>query len=233
MFGDHKWHLFRIAGHDVYMTPAFLIILAVLGFANVRNSFELMVGLVMIPVVFVSILLHELGHATASKRLGWGNSTIMFWGMGGLAINAYQGYRHPKKEIIVSLAGPAVSILLGLLSLGVLYATRGSFAPDTLFVEFLNLMVFVNLFWGIFNLLPIYPMDGGQATLKGLELWKKSKAVSAKITGTVGLVTLVLGVMLSSILSKNVDMYMLLMIAYFGYLNYKLMESKGRPMRWV
>lgn len=233
MFGDTRWHLFTFRGHGVYMTPLFLIMLAVLAFAGVNNSSQLLTGVLFAFVAFVSILLHEFGHAAMSKRFGWGPSTILFWGMGGLAISQRPGRRDPKKDIAVSLAGPAVNLVLAGIAFPLLYVLEGGMAAGTLVGEFVRLMFALNLFWAIFNLLPIYPMDGGQALQKALEIRLKDRAEAAKYTGITGIVTIALSVLGFGVLGQFFSgPFMIVLGLYFAYLNYKLIESRGRELRW-
>ena len=229
---DTRWHLFTIAGHPVYMTPSFLLIMAVFVFSGVRTSADLLPALMWAPVLFFGILWHELGHATASKAFGYGRSTILFWGLGGLAINAFQGRRTPLKSLGVSLAGPAASLILALASGGALMAYTGGFAAQDLLGEFLRLSMVANLFWAVFNMLPIYPMDGGQAVMHGVEAVTTSPRKAAVITGYLGIVAILVTVLGAKLLGWGVGVFTLLMATYFGYLNWKLTQT-GRPQRWA
>ena len=230
--GSTKWRLFKVLGHTVYMTPVFLVIMALLAFQGVNTASQLLVGLLYLPVLFIGILLHELGHAEMSKRLGFGTSEVMFWGLGGLAINRTARRRTPKESIAISLAGPAVSLLLGAGSAAGLYVWAGGFAPSDMFGQFLYLMMSLNLFWAVFNLLPIYPMDGGQATRSALELvMKKRRRDVTRFTGIISLVTLGLAIGFASVLLRP-DLFMLFLALYFGWINVKLIQRGDTQMRW-
>lgn len=110
--------------------------------------------------VGVSILLHEFGHIFA----GWAfrqQGEVLLHSMGGLAI--YKGDALERwQSIIISLAGPAIQLVLFLalyLQFGwPLQTNAGRFA----WVFFLDLMLYINLYWALLNLLPIWPLDGGQ-----------------------------------------------------------------------
>lgn len=119
---------------------------------------------------FFSILIHELGHAWCMRAFG-GRAAIMLHGLGGFAVSDRRFKR--AQEIAVSLAGPVVQILFGLSFVAFLMA-RFDYSSITelqrglpykelgVFDNWLIDVIQVSLIWGIFNLIPIFPMDGGQ-----------------------------------------------------------------------
>lgn len=227
MFGDKRWYLFTLMGNKVYMTLSFIIISLVFAMSGVRTADHLLVGLLWLPVLFLGILLHELGHAIASKRLGYGQSEILFWGLGGLAINRYRGARKSKHQIIISLAGPFVSFLLAVISLGVLFVLEGSFSATGYFAKFWEVMALANGFWAIFNLLPIYPMDGGQALSSALMIAMKDRSKALHATGIISMVTIVGALSVSAfVFRQSPGIFLILLALYFGYLNWKLIQTR-------
>lgn len=230
MLGGKRWYLFTIAGNAVYMTPSFLFILALFVGMGVQNADQLMEGLLWIPVLFLSILLHELGHALASRLLGYGNSQIVFAGLGGLAINSFQGKRSPKKAILVSLAGPAASLALGLIGGGVLYALAGGLTATSMFELFWFKMFVMNIFWAVFNMLPIYPMDGGQAMRSVFELAFKNLTKASRVTGIVSIVAIVVSMLGAWLIFKGLGTFTFFLAAYFAYLNYQLIQGQQARM---
>lgn len=110
---------------------------------------------------WLAILLHELGHALAFRHYGL-ESTIRFWLIGGLTVPTDQDAAAEladRRWVVVAFAGPAVGLVLGGASL-VAWPFAATLPDD---VEFaVRLWTFVNLGWGIFNLLPIGALDGGQ-----------------------------------------------------------------------
>ena len=109
-------------------------------------------GLVLLTVVFLSVLLHELGHALAARRLHVPILGIDLHFFGGAAKMGRMP-SSPREEIIIAAAGPAVSFALALLGFVALLVTR--FEPLAYFAG-------INLVLGGFNLLPALPMDGGR-----------------------------------------------------------------------
>jgi stage IV sporulation protein FB len=149
---------FRLFGFPITIGLAFPLFLGALGWAS-----NLTGALLIVWVVFgtVAILLHELGHALAFRRFGL-ESSIQFWFLGGLAFPNDQeaAARMPDGQmLLVALAGPAVGLVLGAVGLaaGSLLAGQSHEIRDAAYI-----WVFVNLGWGIFNLLPIASLDGGR-----------------------------------------------------------------------
>ncbi|MCA9239524.1 MAG: M50 family metallopeptidase [Planctomycetales bacterium] len=127
--------------------------------------------LTWIVAVFVSILVHELGHALLQVYFG-GRTRIVLYGMGGLAIGERVNYS-PVRQVLISLAGPVAGFLFAGLIAVVLMLAGVALRVDFPFVipapmsshqlrVFLFDLFQVNILWGLLNLLPIYPLDGGQ-----------------------------------------------------------------------
>ena len=138
-------------------------------------------------VVLVSILLHELGHALVARQFGLSPS-IKLYSMGGLTSWASEVNLTPFKHLLISLAGPAAGFLFG----GIVFfagpAVLGSNPSQLLTVTYFDLL-WVNVGWGIFNLLPMLPLDGGQV-LVTLEEWitkRKDQIISHVISLIVAL----------------------------------------------
>ncbi len=108
-------------------------------------------------VVLVSILIHELGHALLGRRFG-GHAVIELHAFGGTTFLQGQLYTRPQ-NIVVSLAGPAFSIGLAVVSF---LAWRYSPPISPVLDEIFKTSLYVNTWWTVFNLLPVMPMDGGQ-----------------------------------------------------------------------
>lgn len=154
---------FRLFGVPVRVHPAFWLVHGTIGllFAQIGGAsvFFLWVG-----CVFVSILVHELGHVFAGRAFG-ADGEIVLTILGGLAIGSSD--LHVRwHRIIVYLAGPAAQLLLaGILWL--ILAPMGDESPAAgafsryVFLT-LNVLMGINVSWPLFNLLPIPPLDGGQ-----------------------------------------------------------------------
>lgn len=175
MFGKMpQWRLFKIWGHEIFMEPAFLFLIAIFAFMGVGSLSQLISGLLIAPILFFGIIWHELGHALTTKKMGYGHSRIVLQGMGGVAISQRPVNTPPKKAALISVMGPLFS-----LSITVVFGAIAYFVPmakDSYMYGFIMQMAVLNLYWGIFNLLPVNPLDGGHIMLAGFRgLFKNDK----------------------------------------------------------
>lgn len=154
-----------IAGTTIDIRISFLVLAGAFVLINLDGQVPLKSALLWVPVLFVSVVIHELAHAGAIAAFGYGASRIELGGWGGETMNRRRA--KPWQEVLISLAGPASSIVLAYTI--IILARRFHLErADPLLIEFLELMIFANRAWGIFNLLPIVPLDGGQIVLHGL-----------------------------------------------------------------
>jgi stage IV sporulation protein FB len=118
---------------------------------------------------FISILVHEMGHALTAESFGWPTDIVLYFG-GGLAISQRNRNNTPWRSIAVSLMGPAAGFLLfglifgiermmGLSNDDVIRAVGGD--QRYYWFKALDFLWFMNLYWGLLNLLPVLPLDGG------------------------------------------------------------------------
>src|SRR5450432_339403 len=126
-------------------------------------------------IVFCAALAHELGHAVCAWRCG-SRARIVLHALGAHTIIEPRLSR--GRELVSTLAGPLVSIALGLL----LFRLHRAFPADS----WLTIASFVNLGWGAINLLPVLPFDGGRALLT--LLGDKHRANALLISGTFALI---------------------------------------------
>jgi Zn-dependent protease len=149
---------FHIGSIPVDVHPWFFLTAAMLGAAPGVK----VVGLVLwVAVVFVGVLLHELGHAIAGKAFGL-EPMIDLLAFGGLTSWRGGGRRaiSTARQIAISVAGPFVGIAIGALAL--LYMkVRADEPMSPTQAQLVADVMWVNLAWGILNLLPILPLDGG------------------------------------------------------------------------
>ncbi len=186
----------KIVGIPTRIEGSFFVLSFFLGASRGRN---LPLLLEWMLVVLVSVLLHELGHALVGRKFGLSPS-IKLYSMGGLTSWDSEVSLTPLKHLLISLAGPAAGFLFG----GIVFvagpAVFGSNSSQLLSVAYSDLL-WVNLGWGIFNLLPMLPLDGGQV-LVTLEEWiskRSSRLVSHMISLIVALGITLLALSLRSI----------------------------------
>ncbi len=137
------------------MTPSFFLLAGFLGYGRAKQPALLIEWLI---VVTVSVLVHELGHALAYRRFGHG-ARIILLSTGGETRSLGGGPLSHRQYALVSLAGPGLGFLLAL----VVFAAKSTiFAPTTDMAEtIVSDLLWINIGWGLFNLLPIIPLDGG------------------------------------------------------------------------
>ncbi len=191
---------FRLFGFPVRIHPLFWVASVLLGIpltSQRLNDLATVWTATFVLVALVSILIHELGHAFAIRFFRC-NSRIVLYHLGGLAITEPKetapfameeevGLR-PRDKILISLAGPAAGFVLAGLVIGVLLACRIEFrfqwtaiggpwwnlgnlrAQNEKLWILAEQLLFVNFIWGLVNLLPVYPLDGGQVARELLSL---------------------------------------------------------------
>jgi Zn-dependent protease len=153
---------FQLFGFPVLVQPGFFFIASIVLVFGLQAQSPLWMIASSILVIFVSILVHELGHAVVSRAFGLQVHGIFMHGFGGHVTHAPGTTR---QRLMISLAGPAAGFLLAGVCLGVFLISR-----NPLTSEIMSYGLFINLVWSAFNLLPIFPMDGGHAMLSGLSL---------------------------------------------------------------
>ncbi len=195
----------RVAGVPVFLTAswvflAVLITIVYRGYLGVRRP-ELpgptayLVGAGLVLCLLLSVLLHELGHALAARRYGIGVRGITLELLGGYT-ELDRDAPSPKVELVVSLAGPAVSLVLGVLAV-----FAAAVLPDrTLFEELAFQLALSNLVVAVFNALPGLPLDGGRALRAGIWAVSHDRHLGDRVAGWVGRIVAVASVALVAVL---------------------------------
>ena len=152
----------RLFGTDIHASVSFFVLL---GFLLLRaESSTVWVVAVWEVALIVSVLTHEFGHAFAVRRALGSESRILLWAFGGLCF--HEPTRVVRKRIFISLMGPAFGFALGLPCVLIWWLA----APEhEVGHYFLKSMIYINIAYTGLNLLPMLPLDGGQAALAALE----------------------------------------------------------------
>jgi membrane-associated protease RseP (regulator of RpoE activity) len=229
---------FTIAGIPVRVHPFFWVVAAFLGIS--AGDLFTLVGWVL--AVFIAVLVHELGHALTMRAFGY-YPRITLYGLGGYTEYGMRDafVRPPRAlgRIVILAAGPGTGFLLAAVLAGMLLALGQPVAavvgwPIGIYVvtqlghpwmtEFVNSLFFVTVGWGILNLLPVLPLDGGQILREILGLrdpsWGTFRA--AQISFLVGA-----GVAFWAALSSN--FFLAILFGYLAYTNYQLLRG---PQLW-
>jgi Zn-dependent protease len=161
-------NLFRIRGIQLAVHASFFLLLAYVGFTawQAGGLIALIFNVVMVLAFFACVVLHELGHSFTAMHFGVGVRRILLMPIGGMAeFDAIP--RQPARELLITLAGPAVNFAIA----AVLWVLVGLPADWQMFGFYdfastprgvLQLLLHWNLIMGLFNLLPVFPMDGGR-----------------------------------------------------------------------
>ncbi len=144
---------FNIGSVPVRIEFPFLLIAVLTG---VRAGSVLLL-LAWVIVVFVSILVHELGHAFTGRAFG-GQVRILLHGMGGLTYRTGR-YLTDVEDIVVSLAGSITQIVV--LGLPALFLLRTNAIDSLTLRAIVSDVAWISFGWAIINLLPLLPFDGG------------------------------------------------------------------------
>jgi len=179
----------RLFGIEIRIHVTFLLLLAFLGLAHwlpARDLNAAFVGVAFFTLLFVCVVLHELGHALAARQFGIKTQDITLLPIGGVA-RLERMPEKPLQELWVAIAGPLVNVVIAAgLFLG-LKAT-GQWQPlDQVSTTGGNLaerLWAANIFLVIFNMLPAFPMDGGRVLRAFLAMgmpYAKATRVAARV----------------------------------------------------
>jgi Zn-dependent protease len=185
--------LFRLFGIPVRADASWLLIAALITWTLARGVFpDLVTGLPLttywamgfagLLAIAASIVLHEMAHALVARRYGLRIGGITLFLFGGVA-ELQQEPQDPRSELKMALAGPAMSIVIGLVLLAIELPVRPVSEPAA---TVLNYIGTVNLALAVFNLVPAYPLDGGRALRALLWMWKGQPGRATRIAASLG-----------------------------------------------
>jgi len=184
--------LFRLFGIDVYLHWAWF--LAAAYFVNQAKGYSSPVWSVLECLsLFLIVLIHEFGHQLACRSVGGKTHDIILWPLGGVAYVSPP--QRPGAQLWSIAAGPLVNVILVPI-LSVLVSVSSSLGwydsmPDA--YQFIHNIWLINLVLLVFNMMPVYPLDGGQI-LRSL-LWfvfgRANSLLAASIIGFIGVAVLI------------------------------------------
>jgi Zn-dependent protease len=216
------FRLFRFAGIDVFLHWSwFLVALIEVQIRSDTYSSYIWNGLEYLAL-FVIVTMHEFGHSLACRSVGGHADQIVLWPLGGVAY--VDPPARPGAQLWSIAAGPLVNVVL----LPILYilalVTRQS--PGNIH-EFVRSIFYTNLILLIFNLLPVYPLDGGQI-LRSLLWFIIGPLKSLKVTAIIGFAGIA-GFMALAVWSRSV--WFGIMAAFIGvrcWKGYQLAQALTR-----
>ena len=211
---------FNILGFDVDVQPSFLILMGIYLLFGLQRNQPMWTIASFCAIVFVSITIHELGHALMCRRLKIPVYEVALHGFGGHVRHAAS---RPKNNLAVSLAGPGIELVIGIPVLLFYW-----FGPTETYpywaIVLMDQWVWVNVGWALVNLLPMMPLDGGNALRSYLEWRHMGPSRAMKTASAVGMafggVFAAIGLYLSSTI-------VLIIGAYSAYMNYQTWQRYG------
>jgi Zn-dependent protease len=210
---------FTLFGIPVRVQPIFWLVALMLGAPDGTSPRQIAELAIWMVVLFVSILAHELGHAFAMR--GYGRQpSIELWGLGGLTHWGDGPAVTPGKDIVVSLSGPAAGLSLGAL----LFALTRVAPPaeGSLVEEAVRQALWVNIGWGLVNLVPILPLDGGHVLRSVASWWAGARG--RKIAHGVSLL-LAVAIVLWAVQQRQ--LWIAFLAAWCAAISYKGLASEG------
>lgn len=205
-------NLFRIRGIQLAVHFSFFILLAANAYSGWSDAG--LAGLVWDTAVliafFACVVLHELGHSFTAMHFGIGVRRILLLPIGGMA-EFDDIPRQPGRELLITLAGPAVNFAIAaLLWVALPRAVPGGDGEALTWMNFCRLLMQWNLAMGCFNLVPAFPMDGGRI-LRALLARKLPYLRATFVAASVGKILCVIGMGIGAF-------YQPLLMILFGFI---------------
>ncbi|MHB1037956.1 MAG: site-2 protease family protein [Pirellulales bacterium] len=225
---------FSLLGIPVRIHPFFWIVSALLGARSDTPPVEV---LMWVAVVLVSILVHELGHAVIVRRYG-ARPWITLHGFGGVTMYDPSEFSQRRgweglRQIVISLAGPCAGFLLAAVVAGAMIATGhrldflgwrlvpGEALANERTWILVQFLLYVNVFWGILNLFPLYPLDGGQIFREVLLLANPRRGIEQSLW-----LSVFTGAGLAVLAATRLgSLYMGLFFGYLAYSSYATLQA--------
>jgi Zn-dependent protease/CBS domain-containing protein len=185
-----QWKLGTFAGIDVFVHATFLLLIGWIGYSHwlqYGTIAKVVEGILFILALFLSVVLHEYGHALTARRYGIKTRDITLYPIGGVA-RLERMPDKPIEELWVALMGPAVNVVIAAVLFVFLYLSGGLGSLTDLTVasgSFLTRLMVVNISLVIFNLLPAFPMDGGRV-LRALLAMRMDYVRATQIAANIG-----------------------------------------------
>jgi stage IV sporulation protein FB len=257
---------FNLFGCQVRVSALFWLVAALLGYNQARGidfvfdmngrdtpgSFSLL--LIWLFAMFVSILVHELGHHYAFRFFGI-DSHIVLYHFGGLAIpsggrrstssSPYARKLSAYRQIIISAAGPAAQIVLAIVvavvarSMGYNIGSLGSMlkgfgAPDiggvtpnsAAVYALIDFLIFPSVYWALFNLLPVIPLDGGRIAEEIICMFFRGTQRDAIV------LSMVCSILVTIWAFSRGETFMGLFFLSFAFANFETLQSGGMRRPW-
>jgi Zn-dependent protease len=229
----------RLFGIEIRIHLTFLFLLFFVWSTATQDAAATVRGLALVGIIFGSVVLHELGHALVARGSGIPAKGIILLPIGGITIlDEAHAIPDPlnawKRDIRVAVAGPLVNLFIAAVcALVIASAVPGVALMARPLVHLSNLsrsVVWVNVYLGLFNLLPAYPMDGGRA-LRALFSRRMDMVLATQRAVRIGQVFstlfMMVGILVSTRAETRWDGYWLMMIGFFLFVGAQIEERSA------
>jgi Zn-dependent protease len=224
---------FRLCGFQTTIQPFFWIIAALFASSSLGSISNMQIWilhmLTLMLAILISILVHELGHALTFRYVFSVPTVIVVHGFGGATIplRHHQRQYHffgTVKESFLAFSGPLAGFLLAALLLGFLYCVPDGERPfiADLFLLLLRAAAWISIVWGIFNLLPVYPMDGGHISREIFSFFFPRSGVKYSL-----LLSMFLASLLAVLSFRFGQLFIVFLFGYFAYQNYQELSFRS------
>jgi len=227
---------FNLFGFPTTIQPFFWLIallITAVNLGDINNNMPLWITQLLVGVagVVLSILVHELGHALSFRYLLRTPCIIVLHGAGGMAVPQQSPRRSPGfsgavAQSFLAFSGPLAGFVLAFFTLMLLQAVPANVGLATdMFRFFLGWTTIISIVWGIFNLLPIYPMDGGHIAREIFLYFFPWRGIEFSL-----ILSMVLAVLLIALAIQQGAVFIAVIFGFFAYQNYQEWSSRSfRP----
>lgn len=187
--------IFRLYGFDVHVDISWFILCALIMWSLSVNYFPSAIpgldhdtywqmGISGLLGLCFSIVMHEIGHALVARHFRMRTGDITLWIFGGVA-DMQEERAVPKHELLMALAGPAMSLALA----GMFYVAFllvGGAEQQNVVTTLIAYLVLINVALALFNMIPAFPLDGGRVLRALLWQWKRNRLWATRMAGHAG-----------------------------------------------
>ena len=217
---------FRLFGFPTVIQPFFwaiALIISALALGQIDDMplwiTQLIVGAI---AILLAILVHELGHALTFRHLFREPCVIILHGMGGMAVPEYHrrrpGFYGAVAECFLAFSGPLAGFVLAFAAILLFRAIPANVGglPVLLLLYFLDWTIWISIVWGILNLMPIYPMDGGRIAREVCAYLFPRRGIEFSL-----ILSMTVAILLIAIALQKEKFFIAFLFGFFAYQNYQ------------
>lgn len=216
---DVKFTLFKV---PVRVHPMFWLFTFLLGYPSFagERGMAMQFAAIWTIAVFISILVHEFGHVLTGLAFRRRVDEVVLYQFGGYAMVHPAFYRQTVQDILIDVAGPIAGfIVYGLLQLLIQFHLLSGLEGSWQFRLFVVNLLYINLWWGIFNLFPVFPLDGGQAMRHLLS------AIAPNGANAAHLLSVIVGGIAAVYFYQQHQAWLTILFAFMVYQNLQIMTA--------